>query len=273
MANQKPKKEVAKRDENAVVVAADFEEYTGRGFQNQTQEDIAIPFINVLQSNSPEVEEKSVDGAESGMLINSVTKELYSEIEMVPAVTRHRFIEWVPRAKGGGLVGFHALNSDVVKKAKAASTEFGKYKTEEGNDLVETFEVFGVLSIGGQPAGMAVASFASTKIKSYRQIMGRLNSFQITLEDGRRITPPLFAHLMEISTVGDKNVHGSFYKTVVKPAIENDVEKSLLGTEDARFKLAAELEKLVMAGAADADYDSQKEGGNTPNDGDEDLPF
>lgn len=271
------KKEVVKREENAIVVAKDYEEYAGRGFQNQTQEDIAIPFINVLQSNSPEVEEKTVEGAESGMLINSVTKDLYKSIQIVPAVTRHRFIEWIPRDSGGGLVGFHEVGSDVVKEAKARAkaegAKFGKYTTVKGNDLVETFEVFAVLSIDDQAAGMAVVSFASMKIKPYKVIMGRLNSYQTVTEDGRRINPPLFAHLIEITTVFTKKPEGTFYNAVVKPAVGNDVEKSTLETNDPRFTMGAELEKLVMAGAADADYASQTAERGEGGDGDDDLPF
>jgi len=271
----------AKRDKNEVAKPMDYEEFSGRGFQNQTQEDLALPMINLLQSNSPEVDkkdEKYVEGAEAGMFINSVTKELYTEIEMVPAITRHRFIEWVPRKLGGGLVGFHPIGSDAVKAAKDASTKFGKYKHGE-NDLVETFEIFGILSIDGKPAGMAVVPFASTKIKSYKHIMGRLNSFQLGLdkkgnvaEDDalivRRVSPPLFAHTIKISSIGDKNAEGSFYKTVVKPAVENDVKKSIVGTDDPRFKLAAECERLVNAGRADADYSSQNR-----TEEDEELPF
>lgn len=266
------KKEVTKREENAVVPAKDYGEYEGRGFQNQTQDDIAIPFINVLQSNSPQVEkgESHVEGAEAGMFYNTVTGDLYEKIQLVAAITRHRVIEWTPRASGGGLLGFHTVNSDVVKRAKAESKQYGKYETPEGNDLVETFEVFGVLSIDDAPRDMVVVPFTGKKIKSYKAIMGRLNSFQIPTEDGRRISPPMFAHLIEITTVFDKNEKGSFYKTSIKPAVENDVEKSLLATDDPRFLLGAELEKLVAAGAADADYASQTgEGGEK----DEDLPF
>lgn len=269
----KGKQEVTKREEQLPVAASDYADYAGKGFQNQTQEDIAIPFINVLQSNSPEVEDKTVEGAESGMLINSVTKELFETLPLVPAVTRHRFIEWVPRSRGGGLVGFHAPNSEVVKKAKASSTEFGKYTTEDGNDLVETFEIFGVpCTPDGQPLGMAVVPFAGTKIKSYKHIMGRLNAFQMSLEDGRRFTPPMYSHLIEISTIKDKNEKGTFYKTDVKPAVENDVEKSLLKVTDPRFQMAAELEKLVAAGQADADWSKAEQGGGGPSE-DEQLPF
>ena len=158
------KKDAAKRDKNEVVRAKDYGEYAGRGFQNQTQEDVAIPFVNLLQSNSPEVlkdHEQHIKGAEAGMFINTVTKELFKEIELTPSVTRHLFVEWVPRDNGGGLIGFHACNSDVVKAAKAVSTKFGKFKNGE-NDLVETFEIWGAGAGEGAPAGEAPSTNSAT---------------------------------------------------------------------------------------------------------------
>lgn len=258
MAKKKDKNEVATTEQETSVAAYEgYSDYEGKGFQNQTREDIAIPFINILQANSPEVDGDSpVDGAKAGLLINSVTQDLHTEVEFVPAITQHVFVEWIPRDQGGGMVGQHGLNSDVVKKAKGASTEFGKYVSETGNDLVETFYVFGILRKDGVPVGMAVMPFTSTKIKAYRAVMGRLNSFQITLPDKRRITPPMYAHSLKITTLKQSNKHGTFYIPVVQPAVENDVEKSLLPPDDACFLMAAECEKLVDSGKAYADTES-----------------
>lgn len=265
----------AKAQPTAVGPVIDYGKYSGRGFQNQTKEDIALPFINLLQSNSPEVDKKDeryINGAEPGMFVNSVTKELFSHIELVPAITMHTFDEWRPRDAGGGIVASHPLHSEVTKEARAQSTQFGKFKRGD-NDLVETFKIFGVQSIDGKPGPMVVVAFTSTKIKSYRHIMGRLQSFQFTMENGQRITPPLFAHLVRIDAVGAKNAKGSFYKTSVLPAVENDVAKSLLDTSDPRFILAAECESLVSAGKAKADYESQRPDGNAEDESGEDLPF
>jgi hypothetical protein len=259
---------------NLPMAVEGYGDYEGRGFQNQTQEDIAIPFVNILQAMSPEVQQDGVEGAKPGMLINSVSQDLYNEVEFVPAITQHVFVEWVPRDQGGGIVATHATDSDVVKRAKAAATSFGKYKTDNGNDLVETYYVFGVLAIEGEPQGMALMAFTSTKIKAYRHIMGRLNSFQIRLEDGRRINPPLFAHSLRISTRQQKNTKGSFYVPVIEPAVNNDVRASLLSPEDPRFLMAAELEKLVDTGRAKADDTTQAaETAGAAADPEEDMPF
>lgn len=271
----KKKNEVAPVDQtnNLPVTADAYNDFLGEGFENQTQDDIAIPFINLLQSMSPEVQDGGIDGAKPGMLINSVTQELYSEIEFVPAFSKHVFVEWVPRDQGGGIVATHNVDSELVRKVRVEQ-EFGKYRTPEGNDLIETFYLFGVASEDGNPLGMAVIAFTSTKIKSYKAAMTRLRTFTIPQKDGRRVSPPMYAHLLKLSTKTQKNSKGTFYVPALTPAIENDVSKSLLPTSDIHFQMARECYDLVKEGKAQEDISTAetrtKEATEDPED---DMPF
>ena len=57
-----------------------FEADANAGSQNMTQEDLALPFLKVLGQLSPEVNKrdgKYVEGAEPGMILNTVTNEIY----------------------------------------------------------------------------------------------------------------------------------------------------------------------------------------------------
>jgi len=262
----------AKVDETQTlpVLGRAYEDFAGEGYDNQTQDDIAIPFINILQGLSPEVQDDGVDGAKPGRLIDSVTQELFDEIEFTPALSKHVFVEWMPRDKGGGIVAQHHPKSQLVKDADEASTQFGKYSTPDGNDLVETFYLFGVVSVDGNPRGMAVMAFTSTKIKSYKAAMTRLRTFQIVMEDGRRVTPPMYAHRLLVSTKRQKNSKGTFYVPSLVPAVENDVSQSLLPKDDIRFQMAKECYDLVKTGRAEADTDGQKASADDPS---EDMPF
>jgi len=270
------KNEVAVRDDvNTLPVAAgDYADFAGDGYDGQTSEDVAIPFINLLQAMSPEVQDDGVEDARPGMLIDSVTGELYKEFEFTPAFSQHVYVEWIPRDAGGGIVTTHGLDSDIVKAAKARSAQFGKYTTEDGNDLVETFYLFGIVSVDGSPRGMAVQAFTSTKIKAYKAAMTRLRSYTLPLEDGRRISPPMFAHLLKVTTKQQKNTKGSFYVPSLVPAVENDVAKSLLPTNDIRFQMAKECYELVKEGKATADTKGQEAGAaSVAGDPEEDMPF
>jgi hypothetical protein len=214
----------------------DYGEYAGAGFENQTNEDVSIPFLGVLQPQSPEMigsAQERIPGGSLGRLFNTVTKELYPEEGIVfqPVDTKHVFVEWKPKAQGGGIVATHQIDSPVVENAKAASEKFGKYKVGQ-NDLVETFYVLGLLhrSVGVDeaivtPPEPIMLAFTSTKIKVYKGIMTRLRSMKGAI--------PLFAHRVRIKGVTEQNTAGTFGNFHIEPLVGNDVQKSLIPARKA----------------------------------------
>ena len=57
-----------------------FGDDVSKGFENMTQEDMALPFVRILGQLSPQVTDgdaKYIDGAKPGMIYNTVTSELY----------------------------------------------------------------------------------------------------------------------------------------------------------------------------------------------------
>lgn len=207
----------------------DYGEMAGGGFEGTTHEDFAMPYLNLLQALSPEVgadgPDKALDGAKAGMLINSVTKELYdgrTGIVFVPVVTQHVYVEWKPRDAGGGIVARHEIGSELVSACKQAAESFGQYKTDEGNDLIETFYMIGYTlesEDATEPKDIVVLPFTSTKIKVYKRIMQMLHTYK-----GR---PPLFANRLRVTSVAEKNNKGSFFNLDIKP-INGGVGPSLI---------------------------------------------
>ena len=68
-----------------------FEADAGQGL-NMTQEDLALPFLKVLGQLSPECNKrdaKHVEGAEPGMIINTVTNEIYDGVKGIDVVPVH----------------------------------------------------------------------------------------------------------------------------------------------------------------------------------------
>jgi hypothetical protein len=266
------------------IATYDYGDSAGAGFDNQTNEDVSIPFLGVLQSNSPQVasRENRIEGARPGDLINTVTNEVFDGgkgVYFQPSDTSHVFVEWKPRDAGGGFVAIHALDSPVVAQAKKESTVFGKYKTPAGNDLIETFYITGMihrsLNIDEQAAGSiepAVIAFSSTKIKVYKSIMTRLRTFQ----NGK---PPLFAHRLIITTSGEKNDRGEFYNFSVKPAVNNDLAQSLIpptlgdGSPNPLLLAGQELLKANRRGDTKVKHDTQNAGEGKKDEKGDDIPF
>jgi len=192
------------------------------------------------------------------------------EVFFVSATTQHVFVEWVPRDAGGGFVAIHDINSELVLKAKENSEEFGKLKLKNGNDLIETFYMYGITCDDEDATGLAVIAFTSTKIKVYKRLNTRLNTFLLKQPDGRKVRPPLYAHRLRITTASEENNKGKFHNFVLSPAVEGNILKSLLDPGDPRFVSAAECKKLVESGAARAAYESA-DAATDDNDGE--MPF
>lgn len=250
------KKEVAKKADTAMAEYGAYEEYAGAGFENQTSDDYAIPFIHILQAMSPQLEEN--DDLKQGMIINTVTGEAYNGkdgIAFVPATTHHLYVAWKPRDEGGGFMGTHQPDSELVRNC-VATQPFGEYTTPEGNELSETFYVYGMAVDDDGSASEAVIAFTSSKIKKYKGWMTKAKTVKIPLPDGRQIPAPLFAHRYRLTTVTEKNNKGTFANWQIAFDGEN-AQAARLAPDDELFQAAVNVKKLLEAGQARADYDRQ----------------
>lgn len=277
MANKKDKTEtdLAVKNEGQTALAGrfDYGDMAGDGWDNTGQDDFTIPFLAIVQAMSPQVQEteaEHIEGAKAGNLLNTASQELFDGkegINFVPCYTQHLFVEWKNRQlDGGGFVAIHEADSDVVKEAKARSTEFGKYTVpvEAGHphDLVETFYVYGLIVSGEEIVTPCMISFSSTKIKAYKAIMTPMRQVK-----GR---PPLFAFLLKINTVSEKNAKGTYHNFKLSFANGSAVDSLL--APDSLFVLAGkEFKDQIAEGKAKVDHGGANTG--TGNGGDEDAPF
>lgn len=254
--------DVAVKEQNtAMAEYGAYADYAGAGFENQTSDDYSIPFLQILQALSPQLQEN--DSLRQGMILNTVTGEVWDGkkgIAFVPATTQHVYVEWKPRDAGGGFVGIHEVNSDLVNHAKAASAEYGKYSTPDGNELIETFYVYGIALDDDGNASEAVLAFSSTKIKKYKGWMTKAKTIQIPLPDGRRIPAPLFAHRYRLKTVSEKNNKGQFFNWDAIAFDGENAQQARLLPDDPLFQSAVNIKSMIEQGKARAAHESQAPG-------------
>jgi hypothetical protein len=261
MAVKKGQEVAPVEDQNtAMAEYGAYEQYAGQGFENQTSDDYAIPFLHILQAISPQVQEN--EALRQGMIINTVTGEAFDGkkgFAFVPATTQHQFVEWKPREAGGGYVGSHDPGSDLVRQL-VATQSFGQLKTPDGNDLIETFYVYGIAVTGEGDECEAVIAFSSTKIRKYKGWQVKAKTIQIALPDGRRIPAPLFAHRYRLRTLSEKNNKGQFFNwdTVAFDG-ENAMACRLLPS-DPLFQRAVALKTMIESGKARAATETQVPG-------------
>lgn len=266
------KKEVARK--TGGVPAYDYgTDESGTGFEGMTNDDMSIPFLAILQSNSPQVEDKDPAGAEAGMLFNTVTREMHggeTGLIFLPVHFERAFVEWVPRNKGGGFVALHDPTGDVVKQAIEDNDgkRFGKLKVGD-NELVETKYMYGLMleEDGRTTNGFAVVSFTSTKIKPFNDWFTAMR-----LLKGR---PPMFANRARIKTVKQKNEHGTFHNFRIDP-FRATWPESLINpkSEAGLMQEAVEFRKMVLSGMARASFETERSTGDAPGNTDsEEAPF
>lgn len=258
--------DLAKVEKEATDLAApmDFSNFGATGFEDCGTEDYTIPFINIIQANSPIVDEAKAEfdpEAKKGEIFNSVTGQRWdgkTGIVIQPVYRDHKFLEYIDRDSGGGFVGSYDPEDPVVRKAKDESTEYGKYKVGD-HELVETFSLYcNILSDDGtEYEGQAIISFTSTKIKVYRKIMGAMNTFMLPTPDGRKAVVPIFANRLRVTTGTQTNKGKTSYNFHIAP-LHGSLKDSVMNpAKDDLVRLGYEFHKLAKAGDAKADYSKQ----------------
>lgn len=302
--------EVATKKEAGLPVGLDaFGEDGGLGFDNQDSSFISIPFLNLLQALSPQMDDEkyAASNPKAGMFFNTVTEEFYDGkkgIEFIPADVQRVYVEWVPRDQGGGLVAVHDPDDPATKEMIRSGDGYGSIKLANGNELIETFYVYGVTCEEGQPTGMIVIPFTSTKIKVFKNLNTKLNTFAHR-RWGMRTKPPLFAHRLKLTSSKEKNNKGDFYnfaiasasdsfefdgktghtplldallnaKVIKKGDVIPAIVASMVMPGDERYEAAKTCLEMVRSGQARADHESQNAaGGNAAPSGADgsDVPF
>lgn len=233
------------------------------GFEEIKASDYSIPYLQLLQPMSPELKENK--SLKMGDIMNTVTGEIFAGddgIAFIPVYWDHNYVEWVPRDKGGGLVGKHALDSDVVKHAKEkAGTEFGKLSTPEGNDLIETRYAYGLGIEADGSVNPAVISFTSTKIKVAKNWITKAAGIQLPHPSGVRKQAPLFSHRYRLKVVTEKNSKGEFYNWGQVVFDGDNAAEARLSPTDPLLIQARDLRDMIKSGAARAADESLRPGG------------
>ena len=232
------------------------------GRENTTAEDFAIPFLNLLQDLSPEVKEHRkedyIPGAKPGLFFNTISRRLYgAEVILVPCVYERKFIEWIPRDAGGGLVGVHEVHSPVVAKAKAAAGSSFDLKNG-ANDLIDTRSLYClVLDQAGAIIDTAIVPFTSTKLKTLKAFMSRLNEVD---PEGKA---PFWAFRLRLRAFPDQNkAKQDFFNVELGFAVEDNPAKSLNvpGQHDAVLLAGKAFYEGITSGAVKVDHSKAARG-------------
>jgi len=204
---------VIKKEQAGALAANLFEADADKGSQNMTQEDLALPFLKVLGQLSPEVNKrdgKYVEGAEPGMILNSVTNEVFDGtkgINVLPVYYERKLVEWQDRGDSkGAQVAIHNAESDIMSQ----TTRDKSYKDRlpNGNYIENTANHF-VIVLGDSPS-TALISMKATQLKISRKWNSVMMGIKLQGKNGL-FTPPTYSHIYNLKTVQMSNDKGTWF--------------------------------------------------------------
>lgn len=236
------------KNEQTVTSDMDYlDDAAGTGYEGIRASDYAVPFLRVLQPNSPETIEGDpsyVPGAKPGIFLNSLTKELYGpSIELIPIKSDAIWLEYTPKVgdKRGAFQGKHSVGSIEVR----GNPFDGMFRIDNGNEIKETMVFYCLVKDHERelPVAFSLTSSMIKHGKSWNSLI-----FTARLPSGKQA--PYFGGYWKISltlnqnddgrwfNIGTKNVNASFVSFVSKEV----------------FEIALSTRKMLESNSASADF-------------------
>ena len=227
----------------------------GAGAANETPEDWAMPFLQLVQANSPLVADSK---AKAGQFYNTLTEQsIDAPLEFIPAASETVYVEWRTRAAGGGLVGRHDRDSDLVRRLRKQQGKFKTLVTDDNTELVETIYLYGIC-VNVQKMSPAVLPFWSTKLNAYKRWRGQMKEIRVPFASGTMEEPPFYACPLKVDVFADSNAKGKFYNIRLLP-MKGDWYGNLIDTDDPRFQTGKALCKAFDTGQTSLEEDDKDE--------------
>ena len=207
-------KQVAIKKEAGLPSSILFEDDAAHGFENVRTTSLALPILKLLQNSTGEAQKRNqnyVDGAEPGMLLNTVTKKLYDGakgISVIPCHYKLEYQEWADFGTGSGRPeNIFPDGSDIL--AQTTKDGSGKDRLENGNYILTVGQHF-VLLVGDDGTEQALVSMSSSQGKVSRKWNSMMMSISFDGKNGP-YTPPSFSHSYKLTTVLNSGKGNQWY--------------------------------------------------------------
>lgn len=245
-------------------------------------DDLLIPRLQLAQKMSPELDEndaKYIDGIKAGNFFNSVSRDIYTEIDVIPCHSKTSYIEWVPRDQGGGLVGEHDADSPAVKNTLTVE-EDGKRRDvmESGNELViaDEFYSFIVKEDGDyEPVLISMKSTQRKVAKRWRTLISMNKARNPKTNQLQSV--PIFSTLWKLTSVVEVNKKNEKYSNFAVQKIGPiSTDKQDLYHAAKQFResiIAGEVKAVQEEDTVSSKATANEKQSESPLDPDEEVPF
>lgn len=204
-------------------------------------QDIAIPYLYCLQSNSPQAIEdhaKYIVGAKSSMLYLTVLEKIFEGREkgilVVPCHYERLITEWVDRDAGGGLVRSYPAGDPIMDRAKPDAK--GRPVLPNGHLLIDTaYHYLLINEPGTQIWHQGICPMKSTHLKRSRRWNSEINTTKIPGTDSKA---PRFLYMYRFRTEKEQKDDNVYNVPVITK--EGLVAADVYHNAKALSKIAAE---------------------------------
>lgn len=246
-----------------------LQQHKGEGISTAAEDNL-VPLIQVLQSGSKQViaGPARIEGAIAGSFFMRAAPQPIVDGDagfiFQPCYFYKDFAEWVPRERGGGLVGMHReLPKGVEEVRDERNPNKVKWRTPSGNEILERRNHMGfVVKENGQTMAYAIP-FTSTGHSVSRNWMTIMQNRSIN-----GIVPPSYSFLYRFRTRQRTNAQGTWFLPDIEAVQDHPlVSPSGLVMKDLRDKGMAFHEACARGDklAAEMDDLERDEGGASAN--------
>jgi len=231
---------------NFAVANSYLDEFGGAGLENITSENMSMPFIKMISDASPErkkMSEKYIEGADTGMIANTVTKKLYDGtkgILCVPCFYKFEYVEWMQRGQGQSApVTSYPANSDILSKCTRNPVD-NREMLPNGNYIEPTnYHFVLLLNEDGTPDTTGLITMSRTQSKKSRKWNSMMKAMpKLKNAKGDFVSSPSFFHSYRLTTTQETNSKGSWTSWIINHA--GKVESELvLQTASEFYKTCA----------------------------------
>lgn len=280
---EKKKTEVATKDQEKLPtnmqdydmseLAAD----AGMGSEEIAAEDIAIPYIGILQGLSPQVTEGKegfIEGARPSMLYNNVTGEIYEGrkegLVLVPAFYRKQWLVWMDRDSGGGLVDVYdddSIMKDTIKNEKSQNVIADNTKLV----VFETAQHFCLrLNLETLETERVVVSLKSTGLKANRKWNHAITSAKVPGHP--TVAAPRFMFAYRMTTFLEEKNGNSWWSPEFS-RLKDPVSKPVYNEAKSYYQLVKSGDVKVSEDIAPDSVSGGAESQDKPAVNEDEIPF
>jgi hypothetical protein len=238
-----------KNAELSTDILDDIFETAGEGASFSSDE-MAIPFVRLLQPMSPQINKKKpefIPGSEQGDVFNTVTGQYWpgeEGIKVIPCYQTTEYLEFVPIDLGGGFKGKVPIGDPLINQTRR---EGMKEILPNGNELIKSDQHFCLVLDDEGSYQPAIIDMKSASLKISRQWKTKISMQKVkNPKTGQLAVPAVFATIWRMYSVEETNDKGTWNNWATEPV-------GLVPPEDRHLFLAAkDFRDSILAGEVKA---------------------